>query len=133
MPPPSRHRLLTPLTLDNRDDSAESGHFIPLKIRRKLAVCSLVLPPLTIWCKELGLPRQLDPIGPIIVFLAASTYLLDTFRANRSQRRQRLRRSAGLCIQCAYDLRGLNSRVCPECGMAFAPYPQTVLREKKGD
>lgn len=130
MPPPFRHRLLMPLPVDSRDEAAESGHLIPLRFRRALAVCIFVMPPLTIWYEALALPRQFDIVGPVIAFLAASAYLFDTFRASRSQRRQRLRRGAGLCTQCSYDLRGLNSRVCPECGMAFTPYPQTVLREK---
>lgn len=35
--------------------------------------------------------------------------------------RERLRRGAGLCAQCAYDLRGNESGVCPECGSALGP------------
>ncbi len=30
------------------------------------------------------------------------------------------RRSAGLCENCGYDLRGLTSSRCPECGSVFA-------------
>jgi hypothetical protein len=35
-------------------------------------------------------------------------------------RRLRLRRAAGLCPACAYDLRGNVSGVCPECGTAVS-------------
>ena len=36
------------------------------------------------------------------------------FVAARAARRAR----HGLCTRCAYDLRGIASRVCPECGQA---------------
>jgi hypothetical protein len=34
-------------------------------------------------------------------------------------RRQRLRRAAGLCLVCSFDLTGNVSGVCPECGTAI--------------
>ena len=34
-------------------------------------------------------------------------------------RRNQLRLASGRCRQCGYDLRGLSSRICPECGTGF--------------
>jgi hypothetical protein len=34
------------------------------------------------------------------------------------QRRQEERRARGLCLTCGYDLRGISSTLCPECGSA---------------
>lgn len=33
--------------------------------------------------------------------------------------RRRRRASKGLCLQCAYNLRGLHTSACPECGAAL--------------
>lgn len=38
--------------------------------------------------------------------------------------RREARRHGGLCIECAYDLRGTTSETCPECGAAGVAKPQ---------
>ena len=64
-----------------------------------------------------GLP--LYPIWPGFVvnllFYAAFLWLLFTFQ--RSMRRV-IRCKRGLCVKCAYDLRGVKHEACPECGHA---------------
>ncbi len=39
----------------------------------------------------------------------------------RGPLRRRRRRKRGLCIHCAYNLTGLSSNRCPECGHEIAP------------
>ena len=69
--------------------------------------------------KNIALPRVL-PLRPIwpgfainTIFYAALLWLLTLgpFTARRMLRRKR-----GHCIQCGYDLRGMNHDKCPECG-----------------
>ena len=49
------------------------------------------------------------------IFCAAIVWML--FAAGgRMRRRRRIKR--GLCPKCAYDLRGSDSKICPECGTA---------------
>ena len=56
------------------------------------------------------------------VFYAALIWML--FAVPAALRRKR-RRSRGLCVKCAYDLRGraVSSDVCPECGARVAARP----------
>ncbi len=51
---------------------------------------------------------------PLLGFVLALAYLM----ALPSLLRRRRRRS-GLCVQCGYDLRGLTTPRCPECGEGF--------------
>ena len=46
------------------------------------------------------------------------------------RRRQRLRAARGLCIKCAYDLRGGHDR-CPECGSATAGEPADPATKRR--
>jgi len=69
------------------------------------------------------LAREQLPLLPIwpgfainTIFYAAILWMLCLgFGAVR--RRRRLKR--GLCVKCAYDLRGTSSGVCPECGASM--------------
>ena len=54
----------------------------------------------------------LFPLWPIAL-VTAVTPLMWLARAIRSWRRRR----GGLCLACGYDMRGLDGRRCPECGM----------------
>jgi hypothetical protein len=51
-------------------------------------------------------------VWPALLALAAAG--LARLLQRRTIRRQRLR--AGLCVECAYNLTGNTSGVCPECG-----------------
>ena len=39
-----------------------------------------------------------------------------------------LRRKRGLCVRCGYDISGIPSPVCPECGLAIPPTPPLASR-----
>ena len=62
-----------------------------------------VLPYLPIWCG----------IAINTIFYAAILWLL--FPGKFALRRI-IRRKRGLCVKCAYDLRGVEHEACPECG-----------------
>jgi len=54
---------------------------------------------------------------PLTLSVALGTYPTIAFiRGPARDWRQRCRRRKGLCINCAYDLTGNESGVCPECG-----------------
>ncbi len=53
---------------------------------------------------------------PVLVVLAVIVVTLcGAWPAGREQERQR----QGLCVRCEYDLRGIGSARCPECGHAI--------------
>jgi hypothetical protein len=53
------------------------------------------------------------------VFLAAGLVcFVFAGRASWLVRRREVRRMNGLCLNCGYDLRGISSEHCPECGQA---------------
>ena len=66
---------------------------------------------------DVAIPRHVLVLRTAIntVFYAGLLWLL--FAAPFALRRHR-RIKRGLCPKCAYDLRGSESRVCPECGAA---------------
>jgi hypothetical protein len=51
-------------------------------------------------------------LPPIVLGLLPAWWFPRVRRAYRARRRS----AAGLCMQCAYDLRGNPTGVCPECG-----------------
>jgi len=55
----------------------------------------------------------IDTPLPMLAFLFAFLSLLLGAQGSLLRRR---RRNRGLCVQCAYDLRGNASGICPECG-----------------
>jgi hypothetical protein len=57
------------------------------------------------------------PMWFVALLTGGATALLPA-RALRRARRVRLRREAGLCPACGYDLRGAKHERCPECGSA---------------
>ena len=54
------------------------------------------------------------------VALLAATMTIVPALSLRKDRRLRLRRAAGQCLACGYDLRGAKHEQCPECGEARA-------------
>jgi hypothetical protein len=48
------------------------------------------------------------------IWISASVWWAITFRTCRRLLRTRI--AAGLCVHCGYDLRGVEGRLCPECG-----------------
>ncbi len=70
-------------------------------------------PPLTV-NQGAGLVVLCLPIAWIIPYLAGF-WLFSPWVRVRSRRALR-RRGAPICIRCAYDMTGIDSAVCPECG-----------------
>lgn len=61
-------------------------------------------------------------VGLLALYIAILT------KVTRNYRRYK-RQAAGLCLQCAYDLRGnLGASTCPECGLAI-DWPETDAAE----
>ena len=58
-------------------------------------------------------------LPPIVLGLLPAWWFPRLRRARRARRRL----AAGLCVQCAYDLRGNPTGVCPECGTPAVPIP----------
>ena len=58
---------------------------------------------------------------PVIMLIASLVYGGVMFMKVRRTRRARRRRARGLCAHCAYDLAGVHSGMCPECGAPFVP------------
>ena len=59
----------------------------------------------------------------VLVFAIYPVYSLILIPIRRESRRR-----AGLCVNCAYDMRGCTSDVCPECGTRIPPAPEDYLR-----
>ena len=64
---------------------------------------------------------QFDPFGLALGPLGALIAIAIRNRALRAENTRRVRREAGLCANCEYDLRGNTSGVCPECGTPATP------------
>ena len=65
------------------------------------------------WSDNQTFSRMYIPLYlPVLLFGVWPAWLLLPFR------RRRKRKKLGLCLKCAYDLRGSNER-CPECGRQF--------------
>ena len=62
-----------------------------------------------------------------IVVVVAFLSIRSVRKHNRALRESRLRH--GLCADCAYDLRGITSDRCPECG-TLRPSIQTGQRQE---
>lgn len=65
----------------------------------------------------------LPVIVSIITALVSSLGLRFAFRGpvRRALRVELCKRGVPVCVPCGYDLRGLQTRRCPECGAAFDP------------
>ena len=57
------------------------------------------------------------PLVPLVAILAFAW-------VRRTALRRSIRRKRGLCVKCAYDLRGLEHEVCPECGAEVVRSPK---------
>lgn len=68
-------------------------------------------------------PTVLFALYPTIAFI----------RGPLRRRRVRRRERKGLCIQCAYDLTGNVSGVCPECGVPTEDRPGVPRRSDQAD
>lgn len=67
------------------------------------------------WFDPPGLPYLPIPRGLIVnTIFWAGAWWIALFGFTAFKRRRRLRR--GRCAHCAYDLRGITSSTCPECG-----------------
>lgn len=81
----------------------------------------MVSPPLTrglspTWSKAYALPFKV--ILPGLVFNSFTfTALLWLLIHGPFALRRHLRRKRGLCVKCAYDLKGAEHEACPECGL----------------
>ena len=73
--------------------------------------------PLTLTCLlPFTYPGALTLV-PLIAILAFAWVI-------RTALRRSIRRKRGLCVKCAYDLRGLDHEVCPECGAEVVRSPK---------
>lgn len=90
----------------------------------KSVVISLLLFVLTFGCVGLAIsgPKELMwlPVG--VVFSTAMAFpvcLLTCFGVSRAIIMRRRPPKPGICRECGYDLHGLTSHRCPECGLEF--------------
>lgn len=66
---------------------------------------------------------------PPIVFGAWPLIALARFGIRRARRRWR--QSHGRCVHCGYNLTGLSSPQCPECGTAYAPEHEVAAAKRR--
>ncbi|GEM_PF-2832821 len=73
--------------------------------------------------------RRRIPLEPLPLELAANTAFYAVFAAGlvmlTNRMRRHLRRRAGRCANCNYDLRATTTGACPECGAAIPPRATT--------
>ena len=62
------------------------------------------------------LRRTTLPLRPIWTGFALNTILYAVLLRLPFALRRLIRRRRGLCVKCAYDLRGTDHKACPECG-----------------
>jgi len=55
-------------------------------------------------------------VAVVMLIAPATAAIRGPIRQRYRQRRDAYRRKRGLCVKCAYDLRGLPEPRCPECG-----------------
>ena len=62
------------------------------------------------------LQRITLPLRPIWTGFALNTILYAVLLGSLFTSRRKIRNKRGLCVKCAYDLRGAEHKACPECG-----------------
>lgn len=67
-----------------------------------------------------------------LVVASVLPVLLRVGVAVRGRRRARRRAAAGRCVSCGYDLRGLSSGRCPECGRSVTTAWPIAATDKPG-
>jgi len=98
---------------------------IPYALRGEWVV---ILPPPKPMRNDQSRLLPLQPLWPGFaintLFYAVVLWMLVAGPRALNRKRRRMR---GLCVKCAYDLRGTSSGVCPECGAAQARRPARPL------
>lgn len=109
----------------NPDPFVIVGAIIPIEVENKSTLSEI-----NIWKYGISIPQSLQwfrwstkreiPLRPIwpgfVINTVCYTVFLLLLTLGPLSFRNIIRRKRGLCIKCAYDLRGTEHNVCPECG-----------------
>lgn len=77
---------------------------------------------------HLGTVHPLAPTLSIPLYWPLAPFAVLPIHCARERMRRKRRRRLGCCVECGYSLNGLESSVCPECGMAIGERQQVTSR-----